>query len=144
MPNWSTGFTPFFLVYGARCHHPHRCQVRLAPVTLYTEAEAKEAREDVIDLLKEARFLALSRSAIYQQGLHHYHNKKIKPLAFLERDLVLRLVQRTTVQHKLASPWEGPFIVSKALRDKNAYYLIDTQKSNKRKRDASDEETARP
>ena len=32
---------------------------------MYTEAEAKEAREDGIDLIEEARLLALSRSAIY-------------------------------------------------------------------------------
>jgi hypothetical protein len=44
----------------------------------------------------------------------------------------------------LASPWEGPFIVSKALCDRNAYYLIDAQKLNKRKRDAAGEESSRP
>ncbi|XP_073355244.1 uncharacterized protein [Aegilops tauschii subsp. strangulata] len=70
--------------------------------------------------------------------------KKIKPLTFREGDLVLRLVQDQTVQHKLSSPWEGPFIVSKALCDRNAYYLIDTRKTNKRKRDTVDEETTRP
>jgi hypothetical protein len=62
-------------------------------VTMYTEAQAREAREDGVDLLEEARLLALSRSAIYQQNLRHYHSKKIKPLAFREGDLVLRLVQ---------------------------------------------------
>ncbi|XP_073355447.1 uncharacterized protein [Aegilops tauschii subsp. strangulata] len=58
-------------------------------ITMYTEAEAKEAREDGVDLLEEARLLAHSRSAIYQQGLRYYHSKKIKPLAFWEGDLVL-------------------------------------------------------
>ena len=111
---------------------------------MYMEAQAKEAREDGVDLLEEARLLALSRSAIYQQGLRHYHSKKIKPLAFREGDLVLRLVQQQAGQHKLASPWEGPFIVSKALCDRNAYYLVDARKPNKRKRDAAGEETSRP
>ena len=36
---------------------------------MYTEAEAKEAREHDVDLLEESRLLALSRSTIYQQGL---------------------------------------------------------------------------
>ena len=76
--------------------------------------------------------------------MRHYHSKKIKPLAFREGDLVLRLVQRTAGQHKLASPWEGPFIVSKALCDRNAYYLIDAQKPNKRKGDAAGEESSWP
>ncbi|XP_073363124.1 uncharacterized protein [Aegilops tauschii subsp. strangulata] len=57
----------------------------------------------------------VERSAIYQQGLRHYHSKKIKPLAFCEGDLVLRLIQQQAGQHKLAAPWEGTFIVSKAL-----------------------------
>ncbi|XP_020171276.1 uncharacterized protein [Aegilops tauschii subsp. strangulata] len=96
------------------------------PAVLWTEA--KEAREDGVDLLEEARLLALSRSAIYQQGLRHYQNKKIKPLAFREGDLIFRLVQQQADQHKLSSPWEGPFIVSKALCDRNAYRLIDARK----------------
>ena len=82
---------------------------------MYTEAEAKEAREDGVDLLEEGRLLALSRSAIYKQGLRRYRNRKVKPRSFQEGDLVLRLIQRTASQHKLSAPWEGPFIVSKAL-----------------------------
>ena len=111
---------------------------------MYTEAEAKEAREDGVDLLEEARLLALSRSAIYQQGLRHYHSKKIKPLVFRERDLILRLVQQQAGLHKLSSQWERPFIISKALSDRNSYYVIDARKSNKRKRDTAGKETTRP
>ena len=111
---------------------------------MYTEVKAKEAREDDVNQLEEARLLALSGSAIYQQGLRHYHIKKTKPLAFREGDLVLRLVQEQIGQHKLSSPWEGPFIISKAFCDRNAYYLIDPRKSNKRKRDTACEETTRP
>ncbi|KAM3372219.1 hypothetical protein ACQJBY_019219 [Aegilops geniculata] len=133
-PNRSTGFTPFFLVYGAEAIIPTDIEFDSPRVTMYTEPEAKEAREDGVDLLEEACLLALSRSAIYQQCLRHYHSKKIKPLAFREGNLVLRLVQRTAGQHKLASPWEGPFIISKVLCDRNAYYLIDARKQNTQKR----------
>ena len=52
-----------------------------------------EAREDGIDLLEEARLLALSRSTMYQQSLRRYHNKKVKPRTICECDLVLRLIQ---------------------------------------------------
>ena len=110
---------------------------------MYTEAEAREAREDGVDPLEEARLLALSRSAIYHQGMRHYHSKKIKPLAFREGDLVLRLVQEQAGQHKVSSPWEGPFIVSRTLHDRNAYYLIDARKLKKRKRDIASEEMTR-
>ena len=82
--NRSTGFTPFFLVYGAEAVIPTDVEFDSPRVAMYTEAEAREAREDGVDLLEEARLLALSRSAIYQQGLRHYHSKKIKPLAFRE------------------------------------------------------------
>ena len=143
-PNRSTGFTPFFLVYGAEAVIPTDVEFDSPRVAMYTEAEVREAREDGVDLLEEAHLLALSRSAIYQQGLRHYHSKKIKPLAFREGDLVLRLVQEQAGQHKLSPPWEGPFIVSRALRDRNAYYLIDARKSKKRKKDTAGEETTRP
>ena len=82
---------------------------------MYTEEEAEEARQDGVDLLEEGRLLALSRSGIYQQNLRRYYNMKVRPRAFQEGDLVLRLIQRTASQHKLSAPWEGPFIISKVL-----------------------------
>ena len=110
---------------------------------MYTEAEAREAREDDVDFLEEARELAASRSAIYQQGLRRYHNRKISPRVFQEGDLVLRLVQRMVGMHKLSPPWEGPFIVRKALHN-DAYYLIDAQEPREDVKDTSDQETKRP
>nr|XP_020167548.1 uncharacterized protein LOC109753029 [Aegilops tauschii subsp. strangulata] len=93
-PKRPTGFTLFFLVYGAEAIIPTDVKFDSPRVAMYIEAEAKEAREDGVDLLKEARLLALSWPAIYQQGLRHYHSNKIKPLAFREGDLVLRLILR--------------------------------------------------
>ena len=112
-------------------------------VTLYTEEEAKESRENDLDLLKEARELALSRSAVYQQNLRHYHSRKINPRVFREGYMVLRLVQCTAGMHKLSPPWEGAFIVSKALMN-DSYYLIDARKEMPNKADKSGEESKRP
>jgi hypothetical protein len=142
-PNRSTGYTPFFLVYGAEAVLPTDIVHDSPRVTLYTETEAKEAREDDLDLLEEGRELALSRSAIYQQNLRRYHSKKVRPRVFREGDLVLRLRQRTAGVHKLTPPWEGPFIISRALHN-DAYYLIDAQDAQKNRMDRSDEETKRP
>ena len=114
-------------MYGSEAIIPTDIEFDSPRVTLYMEKDAKEAREDGVDLLEEARKLALSRTAIYQQKLRHYHSKRIRPLSFREGDLVLRRIQRTAGQHKLSSPWEGPFIVSRALHN-NAYYLIGAQK----------------
>ena len=129
-------------MYGAEAIIPADIEFDSPRCALYTEAEAKEAREDGVDLKEEASLLALSRSAIYQQKLRHYHNKKIRPLAIREGDLVLRRVEQTAGQHKLSSPREGPFIVSRALYN-NAYYLIDAQQPTRHK-DTSGEETERP
>jgi hypothetical protein len=123
-PNRSTGYTPFFLVYGAEAVLPTDVIHDAPRVVLYTEKEAKEARENDVDLLEEAREITLSRTAVYQQNLRHYHAQKVNPRRFQEGDLVLWLRQGTEGRHKLTPPWEGPFIVSRALHN-DAYYLID-------------------
>ena len=84
-PNRSTGYTPFFLVYGAEAVLPTDILHDTPRVVQYTEAEAKEARENDVDLLEEARLLALSRSAVYQQQLRRYHSRKVKPRVFRDR-----------------------------------------------------------
>ena len=87
--------------------------------------------------------MALTRSTIYQQDLRRYHSRKVKPRTFREGDLVLRLVQRTANRHKLSPPWEGPFIVSKALKN-DAYYLIDVQEADQYGVSRAGDETKRP
>jgi hypothetical protein len=66
-PNCSVGFTPFFLVYGAEAVLPTDIEFNAPRVVQYTEKQAKEAREDSVDLLEEAREQALARSVLYQQ-----------------------------------------------------------------------------
>jgi hypothetical protein len=68
-PNHSVVFTPFFLVYGAEAMLPTDIEFDVPRVVHYTEKQAKEAHEDGIDLLEEAREQALARSALYQQQL---------------------------------------------------------------------------
>ena len=87
--------------------------------------------------------MALSRSEIYQQNLRCYHSRKMKSRVFREGDLVLRLVQRTAGIHKLSPPWEGPFIVSKVLKN-DAYYLIDAQEPDQYGVDRAGDESKRP
>ena len=109
-------------------------------IVLFTEAEAKQAYEDGMDLLEEACQLAESRTAIYQQQLRNYHSRRVRPVSFREGDLVLRLIQDTKNMHKLSSPWEGPFIVSNALIN-DAYYLIDAREHKEDKMDKEGDET---
>ncbi|NEN04216.1 hypothetical protein G3V93_23355, partial [Escherichia coli] len=114
-PNRFTSYTPFFLVYGAEAVLPTDIEHDAPRAALYMEKDAKEAREGGVDLLDEARDLALSRSTIYQLKLRKAYSRRICLVSFREGDLVLWLVQRTKGRHKLTLPWEGPFIISKAL-----------------------------
>ena len=131
------------MVYGAEAVLPTDIEYDAPRVTMFTETEAKEAREDAVDLLEEARELALSRTAIYQQTLRCYHSKKVSPRVFHEGDLVLRLVQRSKGRQKLSPPWEGPFIVSKAMHN-DSYYLVDAYDARKDGLDRPGQETKRP
>jgi hypothetical protein len=108
-PNRSTGYTPFFLVYGAESMLPTDIEHDLPRVAAYDETGNKSAMQVAKDLLEEERNLAASRSAIYQQNLHRYHSRRVRGRSFNEGDLVLRLIQKTKGMHKLSPPWEGPF-----------------------------------
>jgi hypothetical protein len=63
-PNRSVGFTPFFLVYGAEAALPTDIEFDAPRVVQYTEEQAKEARKDGVDLLKESGEQALARSML--------------------------------------------------------------------------------
>ena len=121
-PNRSTGFTPFFLVYGSEAVIPSDIIHDSPRVFAYDEETADEARQLSVDLIEEARNLADQRSTIYQQKLRRYHSRRVRNRSFMVGDLVLRL--RQVKDHKLQSPWEGPFVVSKVLHN-GSYYLVD-------------------
>ena len=104
-PNRSTGYTPFFLVYGAEAVLPTDIIHDSPRVAMYIKAEAIEARGDDVDLFEEARELAASRLVIYQQNLRRYHSRKVCPRVFREGELVLRLVQRTSNVINCLLPW---------------------------------------
>src|SRR3954467_11416361 len=91
-------------------------------IAQYTEAEVETSRQDGVDLLEEERNLALTRSTFYQQDLRRYHDRHVRACSFQEGDMVLRIKQ--TSDHKLAPPWEGPFIISRVLHN-GAYHLYD-------------------
>ena len=112
------------MVYGAEAVLP--CDIKFdAPrVVAYDESDAEEALEDDMDTLDEARDIALTRTAVYQQDLRNYHGRRLRPRAFVPGDLVLRLTQKKV--HKLASPWEGPYIVTEAIGG-GAYRLKDSK-----------------
>ena len=143
-PNRSTGFTPYFMVYGAEAVMPSDIIHDSPRVAAYIETDNEIARQDSVDTLEEVRDLAASRSAVYQQDLRRYHARRIKTRTFQEGDLVLRLKQDHKGMHKLSSPWEGPYIISKKLNN-GSYYLLDVREESSERHDFEDRlEAPRP
>ena len=66
-PSRATGFTPFFLVYGAEAILPIDLEYRSPRLKAYPEQQNQQVREDSLDQVDEA--LALLHSAHYQQSL---------------------------------------------------------------------------
>ena len=110
------------MVYGAEAVLPAEVRYNAPRVMAYTEADSNASMEDVVDLLNEARDVALARSAVYQQSLRNYHSRRVRSRTFDVGDLVLRLKQKA--HHKLSPPWEGPYIIAEVLGN-GAYRLTD-------------------
>ena len=109
----ATEYSPFFLVYGSEAVLPTDFIWTSPRIEQYDEGEAEHTRRLELDSSEEVRVNATLQSARYLQGLRRHYNKSTQPWSFQIRDLVLRRLQKTEGRHKLLSPWEGPFIVSK-------------------------------
>jgi transposase InsO family protein len=77
-PSRATGFTSFFLVYGAEAFLPTDLEYGSPRVKGYDEGINQQAREDSLDQLDEARTVALMHSTRYQQALRWYQTRKIR------------------------------------------------------------------
>ena len=64
-PNRFMGFTPFFLTYGAKAVLPSDLDHGAPRVKAFDRDRAAKARQDMVDLLEEARETTVIRSARY-------------------------------------------------------------------------------
>ena len=110
--NRSTGFTPFFLAYGAEAVLPSDLDHGAPRVKAFDRDRAVVAQQDAVDLLEEARETTVIRFARYQQTLCRYHERKIRERILEVGDVMLRRTQSTKEKHKLSPPWEGPYTVT--------------------------------
>lgn len=92
------------MVYGAKAVMPTNLKHDSPRVINYAEDDNELARQDGVNQPDEARDLACSRTAIYQQGLRRYHSHRVWTRTFQEGDLVLRLIQDKNGMHKLSLP----------------------------------------
>jgi ribonuclease HI/transposase InsO family protein len=90
-PSRATGFSPFFLVYGAEAVLPMDLEYGSPRTKAYDDRSNQISREDSLDQLEEARDVALLHSARYQQSLRRYHARSVRPRGFQVGDLVLCL-----------------------------------------------------
>jgi hypothetical protein len=125
-PSRATGFTPFFLVYGAEAILPTDLEYGSPRTKMYDDRSNQTNREDSLDRLEEARDMALLHSARYQQSLRRYHARGVRSRDLQVGNLVLRLRQDARGRHKLMPPWEGSFIIAKILKP-GTYRLANSQ-----------------
>jgi hypothetical protein len=125
-PSRATGFTLFFLVYGAEAILPTDLEYGSPKTRTYDARSNQTNRADSLDQLEEARDMALLHSARYQQSLRRYHARGVRSRYLQVGDLVLRLRQDARGRHKLTHPWEGPFIIAKILKPET-YKLANSQ-----------------
>ena len=122
MPNLTTGYTPFFMVYGVEAVLPCDIIHDSPRVRMYEEREAELDRQDSLDALEEEHDVAKARSAFYQQQACMYQSREVRAKTYNIGELVLHLSEKK--KDKLKPKWEGPFIIDKSLIG-GAYRLCD-------------------
>ena len=115
-PSRATGFSPFFLVYGAEAILPTDLEYGSPRLKAYQEQQNQRAHKDSLDQVDEARDVALLHSARYQQSLRRYQAQRVRRHDLNKGDLVLRLRQDSRGRHKLTLPWEGSYIIVEVLK----------------------------
>ena len=126
MPNRTTGYTPFFMVYGAEAVLPCDIIHDSPRVRMYEEREAELDQQDSLDTLEEECDVAKSCSAFYQQQARRYQSREVRAKAYNVGELVLCLPEKK--KNKLKPKWEGPFIIDQVLTS-GAYRLLDASTS---------------
>jgi hypothetical protein len=114
-PSRATGFTPFFLVYGAEVILPTYIEYGSPRMRAYDDRSNRTNREDSLDQLEEAWDVALLHSARYQQSLRCNHARGVRSRDLQVGDLVLRLRQDARGRHKLTPPSEESFVITRGL-----------------------------
>jgi hypothetical protein len=90
----------------------------------HDEERWSEAKELEVNCAEEHCLDTYACMAKYLEGLRRYYNRNVKNRFFVVGDLVLRRKQKIEGLHKLASHWEGPYMV-KHVTQPTSYRLCD-------------------
>ena len=104
------------MVYGAKAVLPVDIAFRSARVENFNEKRVNEVRELEVNSAEEKRLDSCVSTAKYLAVLRRYYNKNIKERFFMAKDLVLKWKTNQAGVHKLATPWEGPFMIKEVTR----------------------------
>ena len=111
------------MVYGTETVLPADIVFRSARVENFDEDKAKEVRELEVNSAEEKRLDSCVRTSKYLAVLRRYYNKNVKEWFFVVEDLVLKWKTNKASVHKVATPWEGPFMIKEVTRPTSYRYI---------------------
>ena len=103
--------SPYFLVYGSEAILPADIAFQAPRVENCDEEQAAAVRTEDVDRAEEEHLITCVRTAKYLEGLRRYYNRNIKGRSFAVGDLILH-----RPDHKLSSPWVGPYVIKEVTR----------------------------
>jgi hypothetical protein len=124
MVEGATGVSSHFMVFGSKAMLLADIAFQSPWVKNHDEERSTEAKELEVNCAEEQCLDACVRMTKYLEGLRRYYNRNIKDRFFVVGNLVLRRKQKTEGLHKLASHWEGPYMVKQVTRP-TSYRLCD-------------------
>jgi hypothetical protein len=110
------------MVYGAEAVLPTDIEFRSPRVKNYNEDQVTEQCELEVNSVEERHLDSCIRTAKYLAVLGRYYNKNVQERFFVVGDLVLKWKTSQDGVHKLATPWEGSYII-KAVTRPTSYRL---------------------
>jgi hypothetical protein len=110
------------MVYGAKAVLPVDIEFQSPRVENYNEDQVAEQWALEVNSVEERRLDSCIRMAKYLAVLRRYYNKNVQEHFFVVGDMVLKWKTSQDGVHKLATPWEGPYIV-KAVTRPTSYRL---------------------
>jgi hypothetical protein len=104
------------MVFGSEAELPTNIAFQSPRVENHDKERSTEARELEVNCTEEQHLDTCACTAKYLEGLCKYYNHNVKDRFFVVGDLVLRRKQKTEGLDKLASHWEGPYMVKAVTR----------------------------